>query len=129
VAAWTPEGVNGRMSKTVGRHMPPPPQGFVPPTMWGDEQHVRGLFAASGAQLDFVRRNVVFQYDSPRAWLDYNERVLGSIVMARAALEPEGKWDALHADLVELWEDVNQATDGTMHVEAEYLITAARFPE
>ena len=128
VAAWTPEGVNGQMFKTVGSHMPPPPPELTPPTMWGNEEHVRALFQDSGAELEFARRMVTFSYESPDAWLAYNERVLGPMVMARAALEPQGKWDVLHKDLLVLYRDVNEATDGTLRVGAEYLVTTARLP-
>src|SRR3954451_4080731 len=39
VGAWTPDGLNGQMFTTMGRHQPPPP-GFQPPTLWGSEEHV-----------------------------------------------------------------------------------------
>jgi ubiquinone/menaquinone biosynthesis C-methylase UbiE len=129
IAAWTPEGATGQMFKTVSGHMPPPAPGFVPPVMWGTEDHVRSLFAASGAKLEFMRRHVAFMYDSARSWLEYNQRALGPMVMAKAALEPEGKWDVLHEQLIELYEGANEATDGSMHVNAEYLTSVARFPE
>jgi SAM-dependent methyltransferase len=129
VAAWTPEGASGQMFQTVAGHMPPPPPGFVPPHMWGTEDHVRGLFANSGAEVEFARRRVAFVYDSPHEWIAYYARALGPTIMAKHALEPEGRWEPLRAELVELFESHNQATDGTMHVEAEYLITIARFPE
>jgi ubiquinone/menaquinone biosynthesis C-methylase UbiE len=129
VAAWTPEGVNGQMFKTVGSHMPPPPPELRPPTMWGNEDHVRGLFAGSGAELEFVRRMVRFSYESPEAWFSYNEGVLGPLVLAKAALEPQGKWDALRDDLVGLYRGANQATDGSLLVDAEYLVTVARLPQ
>jgi SAM-dependent methyltransferase len=129
IAAWTPESAAGQMFKTVAGYMPPPAPGFVPPVMWGTEDHVTGLFARSGAELEFARRRVAFVYDSPHEWIGYYERVLGPTVMAKNALEPEGKWEPLRAELVELFESHNQATDGTMRVEAEYLITVARFPE
>ena len=127
--AWTPEGATGRMFKTVAAHMPAPPEGFVPPVMWGDEEHVRALFARSGAELEFSRRHVAFLYESPHEWIGYMERNLGPTLMAKGTLEPEGKWEALRSDLVDLYVDLNQATDGTMRVDAEYLITVARFPE
>jgi SAM-dependent methyltransferase len=129
VAAWTPEGATGEMFKTVGAHMPPPPPELRPPMMWGNEQHVRDLFAPSGATLEFHRRMVTFLADSGPEWVEYSERVLGPLVLAREALEPQGKWDALHEDLMRLYERQNEATDGTMRVESEYLITVARLPE
>ncbi len=128
VAAWTAEGATGQMFKTVGAHMPPPPPELRPPMMWGNEQYMRELFAPSGAALEFRRRMVVFTGDSGPEWLDYSERVLGPLVMAKAALGPQGKWDALHDDLLRLYESQNNATDGTLRIESEYLITVARLP-
>jgi hypothetical protein len=128
VAAWTPEGIAGQMFKTIGSHMPPPPPELVPPTMWGNEQHVRGLFADSGVELEFHQRAVTFAYESPAAWVSYYEEALGPTIMAKAALEPEGKWEPVRAELVQLFEDSNQATDGTLRADAKYLITIARLP-
>jgi SAM-dependent methyltransferase len=128
VAAWTPEGGNGQMFKTVAGHMPPPPPEVKPPTLWGTEQHMRELFEPYGAEVRFERDNVVFEADSAEAWLDYNERVLGPMVMARAALEPQGKWEALHDDLLELYHRLNLNGDGSFRAEGEYLITIAGLP-
>ncbi|HWF33585.1 MAG TPA: methyltransferase domain-containing protein [Solirubrobacteraceae bacterium] len=128
IAAWTPEGLNGRMFKTVGSYMPVPPPELKPPVMWGDEQHLQTLFAASGAELAFERHTVTFEHESPEAWLEYNERVLGPTIMAKAALEPQGKWEALRAELIALYTDANEADDGTMRVHAEYLLAVAQLP-
>jgi SAM-dependent methyltransferase len=129
LAAWTPEGATGRMFRTVAAHMPAPPEGFVPPMMWGDEDHVRGLFARSGAELEFARHHVAFLYESPHEWIGYMERKLGPTMTAKATLEAEGRWQPLRRELIELYENLNRASDGTMLVDAEYLITVARFPE
>jgi SAM-dependent methyltransferase len=128
VAAWTPEGLNGRMFKTVGSYMPPPPPELRPPVMWGDEAHVRELFADSGAELTFERHDVTYEAESPEKWFEYNERVLGPTIMAKAALEPQGKWDALREELVELYVGDNEADDGSMRVRSEYLLTVATLP-
>ena len=61
--------------------------------------------------------------DSAEDWLRYCERVLGPVILTRAALEPQGKWEAARADLLALYESANEATDGTYHAEAEYLVT------
>jgi SAM-dependent methyltransferase len=128
VAAWTPEGLNGRMFQTVGSYMPPPPPELQQPVMWGVEEHVRSLFADSGAELAFERRTVTVEHESPAGWLEYNERVLGPMIMAKAALEPQGRWDALRADLIELYSDANEADDGSMRVHVEYLLSVAVLP-
>ena len=61
-------------------------------------------------------------------WLAYGEEKLGPMVMARAALEPQGKYAALRLDLAALYERENKATDGSLLVEPEYLVTIARVP-
>jgi len=126
--AWTPEGLNGQMFKTVGSYMPPPPSELKPPVMWGNEDRVRELFADSGAELAFERHVVTFEHDSIESWLDYNERVLGPTVMAKAALEPQGKWQDLRAELTKLYSEANEADDGSMRVRAEYLLSVAQLP-
>jgi SAM-dependent methyltransferase len=126
--AWTPEGLNGRMFKTVGAYMPAPPPELSSPLMWGTEGHVRALFDASGAELTFERRTVAFDHDSPESWVQYNERVLGPTIMAKAALEPQGRWEELRGELVELYRDANEAADGGFRVQAEYLLTVAQMP-
>jgi len=123
VTAWTPEGMNGQMFKAIGEHMPPPPEGFVPPAMWGTEDHVRQLFSAANAEVTFERRMAEWEWGSVEDWLDYCEQKLGPIVVAKAALEPQGKWEAARADLAALEERYNEADDGSMRVRAEYLLT------
>jgi ubiquinone/menaquinone biosynthesis C-methylase UbiE len=120
--AWTPEGVNGQMFKTVGKHMPPPPPEVTSPTMWGTEEYARSLFAPSGVELSFKREMVTFTADSPEAWVDYNERVLGPTIMAKNVLEPQGKWDGLKQDLIALYATNNEADDGSLRFSAEYLL-------
>jgi hypothetical protein len=126
--AWTPEGLNGRMFKAIGAYMPPPPPEFSSPLMWGSEDHLRSLFDRTGAELTFERRTVAFTHDSPESWVEYNERVLGPTIMAKAALEPQGSWGELKAELVELYGDANEADDGSLCVKAEYLLTLAQMP-
>jgi SAM-dependent methyltransferase len=126
--AWTPEGMNGQMFKAVGSYMPTPPPELKPPVTWGNEDHVRSLMAPSGAELSFERHTVTFEHDSPVTWLEYNERVLGPTIMAKAALEPQGKWNSLREELVGLYTENNEADDGKFRAQAEYLLTVARMP-
>lgn len=128
LTAWTPEGLNGQMFKTVGSHMPPPPPEVRSPVLWGSEDHVRSLFEPSGVELTCERHDVVFTAESPQAWVEYNERVLGPTIVAKSMLEPQGKWEALKADLTALYLERNEATDGSLRVSAEYLLAVGRVP-
>jgi SAM-dependent methyltransferase len=128
IAAWTPEGLNGRMFQTVGSYMPPAPPELKPPVMWGNEDHVRSLFADSGAELSFERKMVTFEYDSPIGWVEYNERILGPAIMAKNVLEPQGRYGELRAELIDLYEKANQEQDGTFKADGEYLLTIAHLP-
>jgi SAM-dependent methyltransferase len=126
MANWAPEGSIGDFFAALGKHMPPPPPGFVPPVMWGSEDHVRELFEPHGVELEFDRGEVDFRYDSVPAYMEMMENNFGPMVKAREALG-DG-WAAARADLIELEERLNRATDGTMDVGGEYLIVMARKP-
>jgi SAM-dependent methyltransferase len=128
VAAWTPEGMVGRMFRASAPYMPPPPEGFVPPVMWGEEGHVRGLFADSGAELSFELRTIEFEGESVEAWVARDETILGPSVMAKAALEQQGRYDELRRDVIALYDGFNEASDGSFRAPAEYLVTLARKP-
>jgi SAM-dependent methyltransferase len=128
VAAWTPNGMVGRMFRTSASFMPPPPEGFVPPVMWGVEDHVRELFADSGAELSFEARTVPFEGESVEAWVARDEKQLGPSVMAKAALEQQGRYEELRRAIIDLYGEFNEATDGSFRGKAEYLVTLARLP-
>jgi ubiquinone/menaquinone biosynthesis C-methylase UbiE len=128
VAAWTPNGMVGRMFRASAPYMPPPPEGFVPPVMWGEEEHVRGLFENSGVELTCELRTITFEGDSVEAWVEKDERILGPSVMAKAALEQQGRYDELRRDVVDLYGEFNEAEDGSFRAPAEYLITVAQLP-
>jgi SAM-dependent methyltransferase len=127
VAAWTPQGLNGQLFVTIAKHMPPPPEGFKPPVLWGVEDVVRGLFDGA-EEVTTERRHAIdnVRAESADAWVGYLEQVLGPVVLAKRALEPEGRWDAARADLVALYEQHNEAPDGTLLAHPEYLLTLAR---
>jgi SAM-dependent methyltransferase len=69
----------------------------------------RARAAAEGVEADFVEGNA--------------EADLGPIVVAKSLLEPQGKWEAARADLMELERSHNEADDGSLRAQAEYLLT------
>lgn len=127
VTAWTPTGLNGRLFMTLGAHMPPPPEGFQPPVLWGTEERIREVFAgAEEFTCNVHRAEHGVTAESTDEWLDYIERVLGPLVLAKQALEPEGKWDAARSDLIALYDSFNEADDGTLRARPEYLLSVVR---
>ena len=48
--------------------------------------------------------------------------------MAKAALEQQGRYDELRRDVSDLYDEFNEAGDGSFRAPAEYLITVAELP-
>jgi SAM-dependent methyltransferase len=122
IAAWTPEGDMGKFFATSASHMPPPPEGFQPPLLWGTEDHVRELFEGTGIEPKFEKETVDFAADSPEDLLAEMEQKLPPLVNAKKMLEPEGKWEAMRADVLEVYRSTNEAGDGGHRSPAEYLL-------
>lgn len=122
MANWTPAGFIGQMFKTTAGHMPPPPPSSPPsPMLWGDEATVRERLRRAAGELQLTRRMISFRLPMPpEQAVDYFRAWYGPTLRAFAALNEDGQ-AALHQDLVRLWSEYNQATDGTTHVESEYL--------
>jgi SAM-dependent methyltransferase len=119
MANWTPAGFIGQMFKTTGAHVPPP--NIPSPLLWGDEAIVRERLRSGVDDLQFTRRMVSFCLPmTPEQTVNYFRAWYGPTLRAFAALDEEGQ-AALGRDLTRLWSEHNRATDGTTHVEAEYL--------
>ena len=121
---WTPEGLTGSFFKTIGSYMPPPPDIVEPPILWGSEQHVREMLEPHGLELEFDRETVTFQKPGVDELVTFYEEKFGPVVMAKAALGE--RWPELRSDLVSLFESANEASDGSVRVAAEYLVTVGR---
>jgi SAM-dependent methyltransferase len=122
VAAWRPEGNVGRMFGMIAQHMPPPPEGFQPPPLWGVDDHVREIFDGTGMELELEPTTVDFTADSADQFFVEFERDLPPIVMAKKGLEPQGKWEALRSDLKNLYDESNEADDGSFRAAQEYVL-------
>ena len=125
LANWTPRGYIGQFFKTISPRLPKPPAGASPPPLWGDEAHVRELFAGMGVELEFESRSVVFEHESPTAFIDYMADCYGPLLKARERLEPEGRWEELYSDLVALSERSNLAADSFV-TPSEYVLVKGR---
>jgi len=118
---WTPEGLIGEMFQIMGRYLPPPPAFATAPPLWGDESHVRDLFARHDVTLSFTRASNLFAFESVEAYQTFFEERYGPTIKAQEKLVPQGRWDDCRADLRDLFERRNTATDGSCRIDAEYL--------
>jgi SAM-dependent methyltransferase len=123
---WTPRGLIGELLKVVGGYMPAPPEYASPPPLWGSEQHVRRLFADSPVELEFARGHNPWRFESAEHFVSFMETHYGPTLKARERLAAEGRWGDCRAELLTLAERHNRATDGRLHMDAEYLISVAR---
>jgi ubiquinone/menaquinone biosynthesis C-methylase UbiE len=123
IVAWRPEGAIGRFFITIAKHAPPPPEGFQPPPLWGVRDHVSELFAGTGLELSFEDAAAHWHFDSIEAMVDEYATKFGPIVLLRAALEPEGRWEALRDDLSALFGELTYAEEGGVAFDGDYLIT------
>jgi len=126
LASWTPEGQVGDLFKIMGTYMPAPPPYASPPALWGDEEHVRSLFADTGVEVETERATVELDYDSAEHYVSFMETSYGPMIKARERLTAKGTWDDCRRDLVEMMERRNEASDGRLRFPAEYLIVLGR---
>lgn len=96
LATWTTDGTVAEMFRTIGAQLPAPPEIAEPPLAWGDPDHLRQLFAETGIDLTFAAAELPADpdVDVAEAFDAYLE-IFGPLIMARRALEPQGRWEAL----------------------------------
>ena len=111
--------------KISAGYMPPPPEGFVSPVMWGVEAAVRERFEAAGIKSDDIvveRASYVFRHSGPPAELA--EALLlyyGPTMNAFDAAEKDGRAQQLRDELAELCTAQNQGSPDTTIIPATYL--------
>ncbi|HEY5110186.1 MAG TPA: class I SAM-dependent methyltransferase [Acidimicrobiales bacterium] len=125
--SWTPEGFLGHMLATMKPYAPPPPQGALPPPLWGDEDHVRTLLGDRVTDVATRRDNVrVDRFDDPETFREYFKTHYGPTIAAyRGIADDPDRIDALDRDLADLARRFDYGTDTTV-MDWEYLLLTAR---
>jgi ubiquinone/menaquinone biosynthesis C-methylase UbiE len=126
LVSWTPKGLIGQLFGVLSRYMPAPPSFASPPPRWGSEEHVAGLFAGSGFEFEFERATTPFEFASTEEFMTFFERHYGPMLKARERLLGAGRWSECRGELLELFESLNSATDGSAHLDSEYLLAVGR---
>ena len=120
---WTPEGQIGELFKILGSYLPAPPEYASSPPLWGNEEHVRGLFADTSVELEFARGHNPWRFESAEHYIVFMETHYGPTLKARERLTGEGRWEECRDEIHEMVERRNEASDGSLVMQAEYLIT------
>ncbi len=98
--------------KISGAYTPPPPEGFVSPMTWGDEEKVRERFEAAGIKpenIGFERATWYFRGDGPPSELLAIFRTYyGPTMNAFEAAAKDGREAQLQAELTDLFNAQNK---------------------
>jgi hypothetical protein len=87
MANWTPTGWVGQFFFVMVPFLPAPPEGALPPVLWGDEHHLRALFGDGVSELTATRRiQPVTQFASPQALVDYYKANFGPTIVAYTSI-------------------------------------------
>ena len=124
LAAWGPYGSQGEMFEVLAGFAPPLPEGVPIPREWGIEEVAEQRLAPLASSLEMRRRTLRWEFDSwDHMWQTLQSA--GPAAAARSALSPEKLEEAGRAaqEVAERW---NQAGDGRVVVEPEYLEIVAR---
>lgn len=116
--------------KVSAAYSPPPPEGFVSPMLWGQEEQVRARFAGAGVEeIAMTRDSFVFRHDGPPAeFVGLFRDYYGPTMNAFAAAHETGQGDKLESELVALFERQNVSADpGRTEIPATFLrVTAVK---
>jgi ubiquinone/menaquinone biosynthesis C-methylase UbiE len=124
MANWTPQSFQGRYFAIGNRYAPPP--GGVPPSVeWGRPEVVEERFGDLAARIEADRMTMPFRFESPEAMWEWSEANAGPSHAARKAL-PAEDYESLKAEVLELVDEANRAEDGSVAIDAEYLLVVAR---
>jgi ubiquinone/menaquinone biosynthesis C-methylase UbiE len=124
LTAWTPDGVMAEMFG-IGRRFAPLDPDQPPSELWGDEATARERLEPLASRVEYDRRRLVWQADSPQAFLDEFTASAPTMAAARQGLPPQ-RFEELSALMGELIERNNRSGDGSLRLEAEYAVVVAR---
>jgi len=124
MTAWTPEGFTGQGFQIAAKYQPPPPEGADTAVSWGVEDNARARFEPHASSVEISRDVVPWRFDSVDAWIEWSEANTPPIVVAKSVLPPETFAQFQNENRARA-EAMNQAADGSFHVDAEYLMVVA----
>jgi 2-polyprenyl-6-hydroxyphenyl methylase/3-demethylubiquinone-9 3-methyltransferase len=126
MTTWVADHMYGRLFVEMAPFMPPAPDGVEPPFLWGDEEHVRAVFAPTGRTVTIERDVSPIEFASPDVYLEFLSTVLGPVAANRPRLEQEGRFDDLRDAMRGVFTSFNEADDGSFRASPQYLAITVR---
>lgn len=128
---FTPEGLISDFFGALAPYMPPPPEGALPPALWGSEEHVRELFGDRVSSLDMTRREYIERAKTPLDYRELFKETFGPVVATYQSLADDPvRLAALDADFLDFAVRANAGPkDGPAEYPYEYLLVVAKRAE
>lgn len=115
---WIPQDPTfiAQVLKISSAYAPPPPEGFISPMTWGNEDHVIERFQAAGVpsgQISFRRDTYDFQFPgTPAQFIEVFRNYYGPTMTAFEAAGRDSREEELQRELVALAISQNQSPSG-----------------
>ncbi|HUS05856.1 MAG TPA: methyltransferase domain-containing protein [Bryobacteraceae bacterium] len=126
---WIPNDPTSFVSqllKISSSFMPPPPEGFISPMLWGVDSHIIERFGQAGVpkeKISMVKDTFLFvsPQRGPAEFVESFRRFYGPTMNAFEAAQISGKVEDLHNQLMDLAKAQNTSTNGSTSIPATFL--------
>jgi SAM-dependent methyltransferase len=122
MTAWRSDAFVPQLGQISGKYLPRDPDQPLPEE-WADEQTARRRFEGLAAQVDFEIGKLVWEAESPEAFLGALGASSPPVVAAKQALPPD-RYEAMTAEVLELVRTLGG--DGPVVLENHYALIVAR---
>jgi ubiquinone/menaquinone biosynthesis C-methylase UbiE len=125
LAAWTPDGMLGRLFRLLAGYAPAE-LALDAPVEWGKEVNFRKWLIPYSVEIAVQRQAVHFRSVSAQRWVEFMKTYFGPAIRAFESSTPRAQ-EELSEKMAELISEFNTARNGTILARSEYLeIVATR---
>jgi SAM-dependent methyltransferase len=124
ICCWTPDGTVGDFFRAASRYLPPAPDYASPPILWGAQEYVEEMFGSVAQSFEFERRDARLEWGSVEGFADFFSDRFGPLVTAKHLLGE--RFQELRGELIGIYEERNEAEDGSLSLPQEYLVSLIR---
>ena len=119
LAAWTPDGMLGRLFRLLARYAPAE-LALDAPVEWGEEAKFQKRLGPYFKDIAARRQAVYFRAISARHWVDFMKTYFGPAIRAFSSSSPSVQ-NKLADEMADLIAEFNIAGNGTILARSEYL--------